>query len=162
MSGAQASPAACASSRTRGRPQDTKALGPPPDPASATSAPAFPGRISCFSAWRSRGSRWTAVTKSESGSKVRQQKELPDPGSLGTRPCLVSRKMNEAAPREQGKIPLVQPGEPAGLAEGRGQPAGGRGMAEMSVLGTAWSPAGREGVINFGYIDCNLFHWVQG
>ena len=31
-------------------------------------------------------SRWTAVTKSETGSKVRQQKQLPDPGPLGTRP----------------------------------------------------------------------------
>ena len=43
----------CASARTRQHPQDTKALEPPPDPASVPGAPALPGHISCFSAWRS-------------------------------------------------------------------------------------------------------------
>lgn len=37
---------------------------------------------------------WTAVTKSESGSKVRQQKGLSDPVFLGSR-CFISVKMNE-------------------------------------------------------------------
>lgn len=48
-------------------------------------------------------------------------------------------------PGSRERFPLSSQ-ESAGLAEGRGHPAGGRGMAEMSVLGTAWSPAGREGV----------------
>lgn len=80
------------------------------------------------------------------GARSDSRKNFQTPAPWGQDPCLVSRKMNEPAPREQGKIPLVQPGESAGLAEGRGHLAGGRGMAEMSVLGTPWSPAGRERV----------------
>ena len=80
------------------------------------------------------------------GARSDNRKNFQTLAPWGQDPCLVSMKMNEPAPGEQGKIPLVQPGESAGLAEGRGHLAGGRAMAEMSVLGTPWSPAGRERV----------------
>lgn len=155
----------CAWARTRQHPQDTKALEPPPDPASVPGAPALPGHVSCFSAWRSgpvgEGSQQLPEQMDSSDqvrdrSKVRQQKQLPDPGPLGTRPVSCFCENESAPPGEQGKDSLC-PARGVCCDGGGAETSGWRqrkGRDESTQ--DPWSPAGRERVKPTPWPACSL------